>query len=118
VGDLGGGDLGAAREGGYRVGGLGYRVGGLGRPHAPPEWCRGAAAGPRQPALAARIEVHFVCGCELASRFFSEAHTNEFFGVGKSTPEPAGPCAPPRPGRWVYEKGAGKAARAEGTAGD
>jgi hypothetical protein len=36
---------------------------------------------------------------------FSETHTNEFCGIGKSTPEPAGPCAPLRPGRWVYEKG-------------
>ncbi|KAK4033405.1 hypothetical protein C8A01DRAFT_49996 [Parachaetomium inaequale] len=31
---------------------------------------------------------------------FSETHTNEFCGIGKSTPEPAGPCAPLRPGRW------------------
>lgn len=35
---------------------------------------------------------------------FSETHTDEFCGVGKSTPEPAGPCAPLRPGRWVCEK--------------
>jgi hypothetical protein len=35
---------------------------------------------------------------------FSETHTNEFCGIGKSTPEPAGPCAPLRPGRWVYER--------------
>ena len=35
---------------------------------------------------------------------FSETHTNEFCGIGKSTPEPAGPCDPLRPGRWVYEK--------------
>jgi hypothetical protein len=34
---------------------------------------------------------------------FSETHTNEFCGIGKSTPEPAGTCAPLRPGRWVYE---------------
>ena len=39
---------------------------------------------------------------------FSETHTNEFCGIGKSTPEPAGPCAPLRPGRWVYEKGSRK----------
>jgi hypothetical protein len=36
---------------------------------------------------------------------FSKTHTNEFCGIGKSTPEPAGPCRPLRPGRWVYEKG-------------
>ena len=36
---------------------------------------------------------------------FCKTHTNEFCGIGKSTPEPAGPCAPLRPGRWVYEKG-------------
>ena len=36
---------------------------------------------------------------------FSETHTNVLCGIGKSTPEPAGPCAPLRPGRWVYEKG-------------
>ena len=34
---------------------------------------------------------------------FSKRHTNEFCGTGKSTPEPAGTCAPLRPGRWVYE---------------
>jgi hypothetical protein len=36
---------------------------------------------------------------------FSGTHTNEFCGIGKSTPEPAGPCGPLRPGRWVHEKG-------------
>jgi hypothetical protein len=41
---------------------------------------------------------------------FSETHTNELCGIGKTTPEPAGPCAPLRPGRRVCEKGAGKAA--------
>jgi hypothetical protein len=85
-----GGDLGAAREGGYRVGGLG-------RPHAPPEWwCRGAAAGPRQPALAARIEVHFVCGCELASRFLAKRIQMSFSGSGnppQSPPARAPHCA-------------------------
>ena len=40
---------------------------------------------------------------------FSETHTNEFCGIGKSTPQPAGSCAPLRPGRWVYEKGKPKA---------
>src|SRR3569623_1926663 len=39
---------------------------------------------------------------------FSESHTNEFCGIGKSTPEPAGPCRPLRPGRRVYEKGTDK----------
>ena len=34
---------------------------------------------------------------------FSETHTNEFCGIRKSTPEPAGSWAPLRPGRWVYE---------------
>ena len=42
---------------------------------------------------------------------FSQRHTNEFCGIGKSTPEPAGSWAPLRPGRWVYEKGGGRAAR-------
>src|SRR5690606_15128832 len=41
----------------------------------------------------------------------SKRHTNEFCGIGKSTPEPAGSWAPPRRGRWVYEKGGGRAAR-------
>ena len=41
---------------------------------------------------------------------FSKAHTNEFCGIGKPTQQPAGPCRPLRPGRWVYEKGAGRAA--------
>ena len=36
---------------------------------------------------------------------FSKRHTNEFRGIGKSTQEPAGPCGPLHPGRWVYEKG-------------
>jgi len=44
-------------------------------------------------------------GCELASPFLAKPIQNEFCGIGKSTPEPAGPCAPLRPGRWVYEKG-------------
>jgi len=39
---------------------------------------------------------------------FSKSHTNEFCGIGKSTQEPAGPCAPLHPGRWVYEKGTDK----------
>jgi hypothetical protein len=39
---------------------------------------------------------------------FSKTHTNEFCGIGKSTQEPAGPCAPLHPGRWVYEKGTDK----------
>jgi len=38
---------------------------------------------------------------------FSKSHTNEFCGAGKSTPKPAGPCAPLRIGRRVYE-GKGK----------
>ena len=42
---------------------------------------------------------------------FSETHTNEFCGIGKSIPEPAGSWAPLRPGRWVYEKGEGRAAK-------
>lgn len=36
---------------------------------------------------------------------FSQTHTNEFCGIRFSTQEPAGPCAPLHPGRWVYEKG-------------
>lgn len=57
-----------------------------------------------------------LCGCprHISARLrarepiFSKTHTNEFCGIGKSTPEPAGPCAPLRPGRWVYEKGSRK----------
>jgi hypothetical protein len=41
---------------------------------------------------------------------FSKRHTDEFCGIGKSSQEPAGPCGPLHPGRWVYEKGAGRAA--------
>ena len=42
---------------------------------------------------------------------FSKTHTNEFCGIGKSTPQPVGPCAPLHPGRWVYEKGKDKLLR-------
>ncbi len=45
---------------------------------------------------------------------FSETHTNEFCGIGKSTQEPAGSWAPLRPGRWVYEKGEGAEQRRRG----
>ena len=44
-------------------------------------------------------------GLRAREPIFSETHTNEFCGIGKSTPQPAGSCAPLRPGRWVYEKG-------------
>ena len=40
---------------------------------------------------------------------FCKTHQNEFCGIGKSTTQPAGPCAPLRPGRWVYEKGEAEA---------
>ena len=46
---------------------------------------------------------------------FSKTHTNQFCGIGQSTQEPAGPWRPLRPGRWVYEKGAGRAAAGLGT---
>jgi hypothetical protein len=66
----------------------------------------GRAGSPRSGCLAA--------GRRLWSRarepIFSETHTKEFRGVGKSTPEAAGACRPLCPGRWVYEKGAGRAA--------
>ena len=40
---------------------------------------------------------------------FSETHTNWLGGTGKSTPQPAGSCAPLLRGRWVYEKREGRA---------
>jgi hypothetical protein len=46
--------------------------------------------------------------CELASPFLAKRIQIEFCGIGKSTPEPAGPWDPLRPGRWVYEKGTDK----------
>jgi hypothetical protein len=47
-------------------------------------------------------------GCEPASPFFAKRIQNEFCGIGKSTQEPAGPCAPLNGGRWVCEReGAG-----------
>jgi hypothetical protein len=67
-------------------------------------WSEASGASCAGSGLLAVFEVHFVCGCELASRFLAKPHTNEFFGIGNSTPEPAGPCAPLRPGRWVCEK--------------
>ena len=45
---------------------------------------------------------------ELASPFVCKAHPNELCGDGKSTPQPAGPRSPLRPGRWVYEGEAGR----------
>ena len=52
--------------------------------------------------------LHFCAWARASEPIFSETHTNEFCGIEKSTPEPAGPCAPLRPGRWVYEKGSRK----------
>jgi hypothetical protein len=61
--------------------------------------------GPLAQALASCAGRDASCVCLRAREpIFSETHTDEFCGVGKSTPEPAGPCAPLRPGRWAYEK--------------
>jgi len=49
-------------------------------------------------------------GCELASPFLAKHIQSGFCGIGQLTPEPAGPCRSLRPGRWVYEKGADRAA--------
>ena len=46
---------------------------------------------------------------ELASPFFAKHIQNEFCGIEKSTPEPAGPCAPLRHGRRVCEEGKARA---------
>lgn len=50
------------------------------------------------------------CFVVLGARepIFCKTHTNEFCGIHESTPEPAGPCAPLRTGRWVCEKGGKK----------
>ena len=102
--------MGATWAGGYRVGGLGYRVGRsgcrvgdvvyrvgrLGRPHSLPEWRGGAAAGARRSAQAAGSEVHFVCGCELASRLLAKPIQMSFAGSGippQSQPARAPHCA-------------------------
>jgi hypothetical protein len=81
------------------------RVGRAGSSHAGSldlgAWLSGRAEG-ALPAAA--------CGRELASPFLARTHTSEPRGTGKSAPEPAGPRGPLRPGRWVYEKGAGRAA--------
>ena len=75
----------------------------------------GAATRPQGPAVA----LPQVCGCwrqapgtswpffpawELASRLLAKPIQTSFAAIGKPTQEPAGPCAPLRPGRWVYEK--------------
>jgi hypothetical protein len=66
-------------------------------------WSR--ALGPPLRALASSPGCDARCALLRAREpIFSETHTNEFCGIGRSTPEPAGPCAPLRPGRWVYEK--------------
>ena len=46
----------------------------------------------------------------LAGPFLARAIQNEFCGVAFSNQEPVSPCAPLHPGRWVYEKGAVRAA--------
>ena len=52
--------------------------------------------------------LHLCTWSRASEPISSKTHTNAFCGIEKSTPEPAGPCAPLRPGRWVYEKGSRK----------
>ena len=87
---------------------MGCRVGGLGGlAHRPARRCRasrvpaGALPGPGRPPEPSP-------GVGAREPIFSKTHTDEFCGSGKSTPEPAGPWDPLRPGRWVYEKGTDK----------
>jgi hypothetical protein len=47
---------------------------------------------------------------ELASPFLAKPIQTSYCGIDKFTLEPAGPCGTLHPGRWVYEKGAGRAA--------
>ena len=62
----------------------------------------GSLLRPLQPSPPASCEpVARLCGRES---IFSETHTNGFCGIGKLAQKPAGPCAPLRPGRWVYEE--------------
>jgi hypothetical protein len=42
---------------------------------------------------------------------FCETRTIEFCGIRKSAPQPAGPCEPLHPGRWVCEKGGSQGGR-------
>jgi hypothetical protein len=107
VGELvGGGRGGRCRVGelGCRVGELGCRVGRLG--------CRVGHLGVRPPGSLCGGPLHPCARLRASELICSETHTNEFCGIEKSTPEPAGPCKALRPGRWVYEKGAARAARA------
>ena len=67
-----------------------------------------ALAGMRGPPPRFAGPLHLCAWRRASEPIFSETHTNEFCGIEKSTPEPAGPCAPLRPGRWVYEKGSRK----------
>jgi hypothetical protein len=95
------------RESGYRVRESGYRVRELGSRVRElvqgKSGCEAAApTGRRRPR--ARIP-----GLRAGEPIFCKTHTNEFCGIGKSTQEPAGPCAPLDGGRRVYEKGAGRA---------
>jgi hypothetical protein len=76
-------------------------------------WVASAASGQRcRPALRSGWCLPGKCALSLAREpIFSQTHTNEFCGIGKSTPQPAGPCDPLRPGRWVYERGGCKLLR-------
>ena len=56
--------------------------------------------------------LHLCTWSRASEPISSKTHTNAFCGIEKSTPEPAGPCKALRPGRWVYEKGEARAARA------
>jgi hypothetical protein len=67
-----------------------------------------ALAGMRGPPPHFVGPLHLCAWLRASEPIFSKTHTNEFCGIEKSTPEPAGPCAPLRPGRWVYEKGSRK----------
>jgi hypothetical protein len=93
---------------------LGYRVRCPGRSRAAPgRPCR-ACSGWRAAGQGRGGALGRSAWSRAREPIFSETRTNEFCGIGKSTPEPAGPCGPLRPGRWVYEKGAGRAAAGAG----
>ena len=67
---------------------------------------------PCVPALPRGSRLLAKCAFSLAREpVFSQPHTNGFCGIEKSTPQPAGPCDPLRPGRWVCERGGCKLLR-------
>ena len=106
--------VGRCRVGGLVCGGR-CRVGGLvcgGRCRVGRLVCGGRVQGRRvgevRPPSLRGGPLHLCTWSRASEPIFSKTHTNEFCGIEKCTPEPAGPCAPLRPGRWVYEKGSRK----------